>query len=166
MRQSPELAKVQQRMQPGELTVDGFLGDDTRPLANILLDDETKIRALGLTHALVASALQRLTDEARRGQGNRVVVDDRYEVEMTEVRGGIPSPWPGEGVFPKSFVRCHDRQTGHTLQWSDLSMHLIKEHGFYEGKGSPFRLDPEVLDKVLDVPEPDEELPEGPKEGE
>jgi hypothetical protein len=30
-----------------------------------------------------------------------------------------------------------------------LNIHLIKEHGFFEGKGSPFRIEPSVLTKMI-----------------
>jgi hypothetical protein len=35
--------------------------------------------------------------------------------------------------------------TSSTIRWSDLNIHLIAEHGFFEGKGSSFRIEPARL---------------------
>jgi hypothetical protein len=35
------------------------------------------------------------------------------------------------------------------VQWSDLSIHLIGAHGFFEGRGSFFRLEPAELVAIL-----------------
>jgi hypothetical protein len=32
-----------------------------------------------------------------------------------------------------------------------MHIHLIDSHGFYEGKGSPFRLEPAALVEILDI---------------
>lgn len=159
MKQLPELSKVQERMRPGVLTSHGFLGDDNRPLADILADDGLKVEHLGLTHEQIADALQRLTDAARAALETVAVVDDRWEVQMQETRGKLPCPWPAEGVFQKGIVTCFDRKTRNRLQWTILSVHMVRKHGFYEGKGSPFRLDPAVLKETLGL-EPVEEVEE------
>jgi hypothetical protein len=31
------------------------------------------------------------------------------------------------------------------MHWSDLNIHLIAKHGFFEGKGSAFRIEPKEL---------------------
>ena len=39
-----------------------------------------------------------------------------------------------------------------------LNIHMIREHGFYEGKDSPFRVEPLDLIRVLEIdPEPNGE---------
>ena len=87
---------------------------------------------------------------AKKKLGDRVILEDRYEVRAEEHRGMIPCPWEHpEGLFYKSYVELKDRRTEETLIWSDLSIHLIKEHGFFQGKGSPFRLEPKKLKHVF-----------------
>jgi hypothetical protein len=39
--------------------------------------------------------------------------------------------------------------TGTVVRWSDLNIHLIKAHGFFEGRGASFRIEPELLLSVL-----------------
>jgi len=41
--------------------------------------------------------------------------------------------------------------SGENLVWSDLTIHLIEEHGFYQGKGSPYRLDPSEVKRILEL---------------
>ena len=67
--------------------------------------------------------------------------------------GRIPSPWPGEGVFPKGEVELSDRRSGHTVRYTPLSVHLIEAHGFYEGRGSRYRLEPSEICRMLGLGE-------------
>jgi hypothetical protein len=37
------------------------------------------------------------------------------------------------------------------IDYTPISIHLIREHGFYQGKGSLYRLDPEEVAKFLEL---------------
>jgi len=39
--------------------------------------------------------------------------------------------------------------TGEEIRWTELQIHLIEAHGFYEGKGSVWRVSPSKLGRVL-----------------
>jgi hypothetical protein len=55
------------------------------------------------------------------------------------------------GMYPKENVRVVNKKTGEEIRWTALNIHMIKEHGFYEGKGSPFRIEPLDLIRVLEL---------------
>ncbi len=38
------------------------------------------------------------------------------------------------------------------MRWTDLSIHLIETHAFFQGKGSAFRLEPAELAAFLKLP--------------
>jgi hypothetical protein len=40
---------------------------------------------------------------------------------------------------------------GREVTFTDMHIHMIGSHGFYEGKGSPFRLEPKQLAEVLEI---------------
>jgi hypothetical protein len=127
-----------------------FLGSDRRRLAEILDDDHESVNGLGLSNEQIASRLEEITHIAKKNLGERFTLEDRYEVRAEEHRGMIPCPWEhSQGLFYKSYVELWDKKSGETLIWSDLSIHLIREHGFFQGKGSPFRLEPRVLKRVF-----------------
>ena len=149
MKQTPELAAAQQRMRPGMVTRDGFLGSDTRPLRAILDDDDAQVAALGLTHAAIADKLQHFTRAAEAALGAPVVVDGVYEVYSHEVRGRIHCPWTHPGGHRKNVTYLQRTDTGEHVKWTDLQIHMIQDHGFYEGKGSPWRLEPAALKRLL-----------------
>ena len=149
VKQSPELDRIEQNMRPMYLCQGGFLGYERRKLIEILTDDQGTVNSLGLSHGLVAQRLRAITDEARKGLGDPVVVEEKFEVEVQEARGKIPCPWGHPGLYPKTHVKLEKRETGETLVWSDLAIHLIEEHGFYQGKGSPYRLDPPEVKRIL-----------------
>ena len=42
-------------------------------------------------------------------------------------------------------------ESGKTLTFTGLQIHLVEAHGFYEGRGSRYRLDPARLKEVLEL---------------
>ncbi len=148
VKQSPHLHQVEYEMR--RIGMGNFLGSDKRRLTEILDDDHELVNSLDLTHEEIASRLEKITHAAKMKLGDRVTLENRYQVRAEEHRGMIPCPWRHlGGLFAKSYVELRDHSTDNILIWSDLSIHLIREHGFYQGKGSPFRLEPKVLKQVF-----------------
>jgi hypothetical protein len=151
VKQSPELDRVEQSMRPMCLCAEGFLGDDPRRLIEILTEDQGTVNSLGLSHQVIAQRLRAITEEARGGWGDPVVVEEKFEVEVHEARGKISCPWGHPGLYPKTHVRLRKMETGDELVWSDLTIHLIEAHGFYQGRGSSYRLDPSKVKRTLEL---------------
>jgi hypothetical protein len=149
MKQSPQLEAARSRMLPGRVTRDGFLGSDRRSLSEILDEDANAVRSLGLTHADIACRMEYFAEKGRAGLGTTVTVDQDYEVRVESVRGFLPCPWQHEGLFRKTNVFLKNLLLDEELMWSDLTMHMIRAHGFYEGKGSTFRVGPRRAARVL-----------------
>lgn len=152
MKQSPEMDRIQARMRPGVITREGFLGPDHRNLADILEDDGARVKRLGVTHAAIAQRMRVLREAGKRGLGLETPVEPHFDVQVESIRGRLPSPFGGRGVFAKTMTRVTNTHLNERVQFSDLQIHLIGVHGFYEGRGSRFRLDPEALVRVLEIP--------------
>ncbi|HZJ82692.1 MAG TPA: hypothetical protein VFD57_02670 [Clostridia bacterium] len=149
MRQTPEFQRIQELMQPGIISEEGFLGNDIRNLADILADDELKVIALDLTHEKIAEAMERLTEIGRASFGNPVMVDDLFRVTVESAKGKIASPFGG--LYNKENIEVLNTRTDETIIWTTLNIHLIRDHGFYEGKGAFFRVEPSDLVRVLEL---------------
>lgn len=147
VKQSPELERIEQNMRLRW----GFLGYERRKLVEILTEDQGTVNSLGLSHEVIARRLREITAKARSGWGDPMVVEGRFEVEVHEARGRIPCPWGHPGLYPKTHVKLEKIETGETLVWSDLAIHLVEEHGFYQGRGSPYRLDPREVRRILEI---------------
>jgi hypothetical protein len=151
MKQTPELDRYQHNMRPGCITLKGMLGEDRRNLVDILIDDDAEVRRLGTSHEAIAARMQELADAGAQGLGESISVQSRYDVRVDSVRGKLPCPFE-DAVVPKTFVQVRNRTLGREITYTDLHVHMIREHGFYEGKGSSFRLPPADLVAILDVP--------------
>ena len=154
MKKSPEYTKAQANMQPGEITSDGFLGDDDRPLVDIIAADESAMAAEGASFDEAAKKMHYLMNEGRKGLEEPVTVDDKWIVRVSEARGFLASPFE-DGIFRKVNAQVElapgGKGTGEILWFSELSIHLMEKHHFLQGRGSPFRLDPTKIKKVLDI---------------
>jgi hypothetical protein len=156
MKQTVELKKAQDRMAPGVITRDGFLGTDARSLVDILAADDGEAKRLGVTHQAIAGRMIALRDAGMRGLGEYIDAEGHFEVRVDSVRGKLPCPFGDPGVFPKTNVSVRNTVLAREIVYTDLSIHMIYAHGFYEGRGNPFRLEPHDLVEVLEV-EPEAE---------
>jgi len=151
MKQTPELDRYQHNMRPGCITLKGFLGSDRRCLSEILIDDDAEVNRLGTTHDAIATRMQALRDAGTAGLGEPITIDNKYVIRVDDVRGKLPCPFE-DAVVQKTFIQVKNTDIDETVTYTDLHIHMIKEHGFYEGHGSGFRLPPADLVKILDVP--------------
>jgi hypothetical protein len=154
MKQTVQLTRIQEKMRPGIITRDGFLGTDRRNLIDILVEDDATVKRMDLTHEIIARRMMDLRDAGYRGLGNFISVSPLFEVRVDSARGKLPCPFGDPGIFPKTNTTVKNLNTGKTVTFTDLHIHMIGSHGFYEGKGSPFRLEPEELASVLEVEKP------------
>ena len=152
MKQTPEYDKIQEQMRKGVITLDGFLGTDERKLVDIIASDDTTVRQKKTTHQAIAERMKYLKSRGTKGLGEFITVDDSFEVKVDSVRGLLPSPVGGPGMYGKINTTVTNIRLGRTIVFTDLHIHFIEDHGFYEGHGSPFRLEPGDLIDILEVP--------------
>ncbi len=161
MKQSPELAKIQEQMKPGVITSCGFLGPDRRNLIDILIDDDAAVQRLNTTHGKIAAKMKYFRDLGIEGLGMFEKVDDHFEVKVESMRGKLPSPFNDQEMVEKQNTTVVNKKLEMEITYTDLQIHMIERHGFYQGKGSLFRIDPEHLVKVLEiVPDIEKPLPD------
>ena len=142
---------IHEEMRPDAISGDGFLGADRRPLRDIIAKDNATVKRLGLTHAGMAEAMIRLRDAGRAGIGAGIRVPPHFEVRVESIRGALPCPFGDEGFFPKTNTCVRNLKSGRDVTFTDLNIHLIEAHGFYEGEGAPFRVDPQTLAEVMEI---------------
>jgi len=141
MRQTWAFRRTQKLMRPGRISLHGFLGSDKRVLADILEADEAEVRRHGITHQQIADRLVALAEAGRDIAEREIVVENRYRVRVRDDRGVMPSPF-GDGEFGKGDVALTDPTTNLQFRWNELTIHMIRHHGFYGGHGSLYRIDP------------------------
>jgi len=149
MKQTPQEEKIIERMQPGNLTLKGFLGKDDRTLNDIILCDEKVVSGLGKTPEEIADRMQYFTDKAFEVYDAEVIIEEKYRIEFNSIRGKLICPFGHADGYAKGEIIFTNIQEKRTIQWTPLSIHLIGKHHFFEGHGSEHRLEPELLIKLL-----------------
>ncbi len=142
MKENPHIQHIVERMAPGVLSRDGFLGTDSRPLEEILEADAAAVARLGTSHQELGRKLEKVFLAARAALGTKVLVDDRLNIVHKEAMGRIPCTWGHCGTFAKGHVELLDTHSGLQIMFTSLNMHMITAHGFYQGRGSRYRLEP------------------------
>jgi len=151
MKMTPELVQASEKMKPGQISKDGFLGTDDRPLVDILEDQTAECARLGISHEDLGEKMESIAQAGMKGLGESVVLDDTWEITADENRGKIPCPFPHPGVFQKTVYTVKNLRTAKTIRFTELSIHMIKAHCFFQGPGAPFYNSPAALVEVLEI---------------
>ncbi len=149
MKENPALHKVIENMKPGVISLHGFMGKDSRSLDAIIEHDAAELDRLGVNAIVIAIKLEEIRDTALKGLGNFVNLGDGFLVKADSIRGKLPCPFDHPGLFRKTVITIQDREDGSEFCYTDLGIHMIREHGFFQGKGSPFRIEPVKIAKIL-----------------
>ena len=149
MKESPQAQKLEEVLRSSKLIAGGFMGDDLRSFFEVIDDDITALSHLGYTTKQVANCMQKITDTAISGFGTWVKLDQRRETKVDEAKGFLVCPWPHPGRFAKRVTTVRLIDTEQIIKWSDLNIHLIAEHGFFEGRGSAYRIKPKELTNII-----------------
>ena len=144
MKLTPEEKRIRKNFLPGNLTKTGFKGQDSRHIHDIIESDLIKLQKLGFSYEQVADRLQWFIDEGEKGLEGPVDLGT-YVVQVQWQRGLIPCPFGERGLHHKLIATVHLKESSESLRFSQLNVHMIRAHGFFEGEGGTFRIDPERL---------------------
>jgi len=136
---------------PGAASRDGFLGSDMRPAAGIIRADARAVAKAGLTNRQIAARMAHFRQRAEEGLGAFVKVGEHFEASCEVERGFIPCPFGDSPPLRKKTIVVRNLRRNREIVFSELNIHLVSAHGFYEGKGSPFRLEPLELAAMLEI---------------
>ncbi|WP_051617096.1 hypothetical protein [Desulfonatronovibrio hydrogenovorans] len=148
MKRAPQEQSTLECLESSRFSAPGFLGNDPREIEEIISADARTLASHELDRETLAGKLESIYLEAGRKLGAPVEIAPGISAAYLECRGRIPSPFPGEGTFAKSPVKVTFMDGGF-FYITPLSIHLIRRHGFFQGKGSPFRIDPEIVAHIL-----------------
>ncbi len=148
------IADLEAEMRPGKLSQKGFLGQDEKLLDILAADNEYVLGTLGLTHQelarhmLVAAAIGKKHKDAKDGVTFRYH-GRRYRVSLIFAKGYVDSPFRDD-TRTNMVASVENLGNGKTLKYSVLVPQMIERYGFYEGKGTPYRVDPREIIAVFD----------------
>jgi hypothetical protein len=128
-------------------------------LESIIAEDGQRLATLQVSHETLGTKLGELLEKGRDTDWFRPFRQSGVDVEVRRRRGFITCPWAeeefekcsvgqgGRATANEFFLR--NRKTSQSLQGFELSVHLIRDHGFFGGPHTPFRIDPEELVELL-----------------
>ena len=149
MKESPQTKQLEEILRSSKISAGGFLGNDLRSISEIIDSDMAVISKSGFSLEQIAARMHEITVQAESFLGNWTKIDNERMVKVDEAKGFVFCPWPHLGRFAKRVTYLESTKTGQTIKWSDLNIHLIEKHGFFEGKGTYFRIEPDELIKSI-----------------
>ncbi len=151
MKENPKEMTIREDMEEGVLSQEGFLGDDTRSINEIIREDQDVLETKGISQKDLAIAMRRLMIAGQDGLGDPIEFEG-YEVKVDEWRGKIACPFKDNHKTAKKIINVKRLSDGKDMCWSALSVHLIDHHCFFQGRGATYRLEPiELIDLLSDL---------------
>jgi hypothetical protein len=150
--------ELERRMRPGGWSPKPMLLPG-KSLATQLENDAARLAQLGTTAEALGTRLAELLASAGGSDWFRPRRHADYDVELRKRRGLITCPWAEEeyakcahglGARPTANEFVIRRVRGSvTLSGQELSAHLIRDHGFFGGADTVFRIEPDDLAALL-----------------
>lgn len=147
------IEQLEHRMRPDQDSDAGFLGSNEK-LLEVMANDNDYVLAQNLTHQDLAEPLFYIEQLFRQGYIARDHASmfsfkgSRYRIEVDEYNGPQFSPFR-DGTSTNLDVQIKNLTNGETMEASLLLPYMIQRYGFYEGKGTSYRLSPETIIKVF-----------------
>jgi hypothetical protein len=149
MKRTPEQDALLSRLGASKFSGEGFLGTDHRPVEDIIADDMRTLEHLDVSLEDLAAALHDAYEKTRHNLGAQTEIRPGINGVFYESMGRIPSPFRGDGVFEKGEAVLKDEESGEQLIITSLGIALIEKHGFFQGHGSRYRIDPAKAVQLL-----------------
>lgn len=143
---------LEHRLYPNASSEVGFLAPGQN-LESVLAEDAQLAAKYNITLYQVGCILERLVH--KYGQGD-FDVDGIYRMQPgLSTCGYQECPFeeldPTPITYGRSTIVVEKIATGERFQFESLVAHLVKEHGFCEGPGTPYRLDLEGAIRFFDI---------------
>ncbi|HYT94095.1 MAG TPA: hypothetical protein VEL76_35595, partial [Gemmataceae bacterium] len=153
------IADLEKDMRPGAKSDvgsrAGFLGKDEKLLDILAMDNQYVVDELKLTHQELARQLHTFGAIGRWQRTNKqegaefVYHGRRFKVVVKSTKGIQPSPFYDD-TKSGSVATVTNLDTGKMLTYGLLVPYMVERYGFYEGRGTPYRLEPRTALEVLD----------------
>jgi hypothetical protein len=151
------IADLEADMRPGALSSAGFLGKEERLLDVLAADNRLVVDELGLTHQELARHMLVLGAVAAReakDQPREITYHGKkFKVKATFFKAFVRSPFE-DGTKTNCEATVENVGNGKKVAYSLLVPEMIERYGFYEGKGTRFRVEPRTIVEVLDFLKP------------
>ncbi|MCS7046449.1 MAG: hypothetical protein NZO58_08855 [Gemmataceae bacterium] len=155
-----KIAELEKDMRPGATSEVssrlGFLGKDEKMLDVLAEDNDFVLGKLGLTHQELAKHLhvvgaiaEKYAKPGDKEGFNFQYHGRKYNVKFAVFRGIMHSPFY-DGTKTNTEAEVTNLTTGAKLKYSRLVPHMIERYGFYEGHGTPYRVDPRAIVELFD----------------
>jgi hypothetical protein len=149
MSDSNDSEKFENMLHSADVMAYGLIGTDKRPLLEIVQSDMDELTKLGVTIGKLVERMKEITRKAIPSLGNWTKIDDTHQAKIFEVKGNVPCPWQHPSGFAKRITYVENTATQTSVKWTDLNIHLIEQHNFFEGKGSVYRVEPKEVIKAI-----------------
>jgi hypothetical protein len=142
--------KLERELKPNAASAVGFLGPEDSLIETLVSDNHLVVSELKSTHQELAAPLiliPRLL--GHDGEYLFQLHGRTFKVVAEKYMGSQHSPFQ-DGASSMQDLTVTNLQNGKSLKYSEMLGDLIYRYGFYEGKGTPYRLDPRAIVEVFD----------------
>jgi hypothetical protein len=147
------IKNLEKDMRPGAMSRLGFLGAEESLLGILAEDNRFVVENKKLTHQELARHLHLAgavaIKHAQKDPYEFLYHGKRFKVTGQTFKNTIDSPFD-DGTRTNCAANVWNVATGKTVSFSLLVPYMVERYGFYEGKGTTYRVDPRAILDVFD----------------
>jgi hypothetical protein len=166
-----EIERVQERMYPGKWSEVGFLGVEDK-LKDTCTNDSNFLQEKNISCEQIADKLEVIVEKAKQLYTDRIeaeaeaedvaynfnplaIIDGKFKISgfALATNGYQKCPFSERVLCGKGrqAYEITNIENGSSISLSQLHIHMIRDHHFFEGKGTPYRLEPSAACDVLEL---------------
>ena len=144
---------LQERLKPGQLSTSGFLAPD-EDLRSVIMRDNQTLKTLKITHEQIANRLEGLIVKAIKewdvGREEEIIIENAFKIGAKYYQVKQFCPFDSKCPYASKNFVIENLKTRHKIIFSELIIHLIRDHHFFEGNVR-YRLDPSEVVQLLQL---------------
>jgi len=149
-----EVEKFEERLYPNKYSEVGFMGINDK-LLEVYHKDKAYLESVNITCQQIADKLNRIILEYK--EKGEVISSKHFKItDSIYTKGTQTCPFhelddKDEEIPSSNDYEITNNKTGEKFWIAELVIHLIRNHGFFEGPGSSYRIDPETIIRILEI---------------
>ena len=165
-----EFATIEQRMYPGKSSDSGFLQQGEK-LEEVMEVDQKYLQSVSITYEQIADRLETIVGKYYRCQylhsqknlddvdSPAHMVEEKYMIGHWTYNGAQTCPFQNEELdkayhgfdYGDTDITIRNINTGRSIVFNTLLLHMIRQHNFFESPKSSHRLEPGQVIELLEI---------------
>lgn len=146
-----EYLEIQNRMYEDNIFLKKY-----ESLQNIIMLDDQYLKSINITHNQIAEILENIYIIRSLNNINNIIINKKFEIIYEKDDDSIICPFQNKFLYPSNkifddIITIKNLDSNEEIKFNSIMIHMIKDHHFFGGKNTIYRLEPIDIIKILNI---------------